>query len=102
MSDFDGNLCQIQVLEKIRNYIADINANPSALARGQHGPWSKYELPEEGLKGRLDLKFFDNIGKGVACNLESQGRAPLVFIFVFNGEPQTLHLWRVLMWYTYC
>jgi hypothetical protein len=27
--------------------------------------WFRYELPDEDLKGRLELKFFDNIGKGV-------------------------------------
>lgn len=26
----------------------------------------RYELPDEGLKGRLELKIFDNVGKGVS------------------------------------
>eukprot|EP00878_Enallax_costatus_P035294 GHUV01039313.1.p1 GENE.GHUV01039313.1~~GHUV01039313.1.p1 ORF type:complete len:274 (+),score=69.27 GHUV01039313.1:523-1344(+) len=55
-----------QVMSKIRVYVDDINANPNALARGQRGPYSKYELPDEGLKGRVDLKFFENVGKGVS------------------------------------
>ncbi len=40
-------------------------------------PVSRYELPEEELKGRLELKFFDNVGKGVACNLDSKGGRPV-------------------------
>jgi hypothetical protein len=62
-----------KVIAAVRGYVDDINANPDRLARGQRGPHSKYELPEEGLRGRLELKVFDNIGKGVACNLDSPG-----------------------------
>lgn len=58
--------CGRQVMSKIREYVTDINANPNALAHGQRGPYSKYELPDEALKGRVDLKFFDNVGKGVS------------------------------------
>lgn len=53
-------------MSKIRGYVDDINANPDALARGQRGPYSKYELPDEGLKGKVELKFFENVGKGVS------------------------------------
>jgi acetylornithine deacetylase len=60
-------------MDKVRSYVEEFNANPNALAKGQHGPASKYELPEENMKGRVELKFFDNVGKGVACNLESKG-----------------------------
>lgn len=70
-----------QVISKIRSYVDDINAQPNALAKGQRGPYSKYELPDEGLKGRVDIKFFDNVGKGVACNLESKGFSSLVEAF---------------------
>jgi acetylornithine deacetylase len=52
-------------MSKVRGYVEDLNANPDQLVQGQRGPCSKYELPEEQLKGRLELKFFDNIGKGV-------------------------------------
>ncbi len=57
----------------MRSYVDDINKDPNALAQGQRGPCSRYELPDEDLKGRLEIKFFDNVGKGVACNLESKG-----------------------------
>ncbi len=44
-------------MAKLRSYVDDINGTPDALA-GSHGPSSRYELPEEGLKGRVELKFY--------------------------------------------
>lgn len=70
-----------EVMRKVQSYVDDINLNPDILARGQRGPHSKYELPSEALKGRLELKFFDNIGHGVACNLESPGFKAMVEAF---------------------
>lgn len=70
-----------QVIARVRGYVDELNAAPDALARGQRGPCSRYELPDEALKGRLELKFFDNIGKGVACDLESKGFKALVEAF---------------------
>jgi hypothetical protein len=32
-------------------------------------PLCRYELPDEDLKGRLELKFFENVGKGVSSPL---------------------------------
>eukprot|EP00879_Flechtneria_rotunda_P015655 GHRR01016377.1.p1 GENE.GHRR01016377.1~~GHRR01016377.1.p1 ORF type:complete len:309 (+),score=85.20 GHRR01016377.1:574-1500(+) len=70
-----------EVIVKVRSYVEDINSNPDSLVTGQRGPCSRYELPEEGLKGRLELTFFENVGKGVACNLESKGFRALVEAF---------------------
>lgn len=70
-----------EVMGKLRSYVDDINANPNALAKGQHGPHSKYELPDENLKGRLELKFYDNVGKGWAANIESKGHKALLAAF---------------------
>lgn len=55
----------VQVLAKIRSYVDDINADPDAVRDGRHGPASAYALPDEGFAGRLELKFFDHVGKGV-------------------------------------
>lgn len=60
-------------MAKLRSYVDDINADPNALAKGQRGPHSKYILPEEELTGKVELKFYDNVGKGWACNLDSKG-----------------------------
>lgn len=70
-----------EVIRSIQGYVDEINKNPDRLARVHRGPFSKYELPDEGLKGRVDIKFFDNVGKGVACNLESKGFKALVESF---------------------
>jgi hypothetical protein len=67
-------------MSKIRGYVDDINAAPNTLLHGQHGPCTSYELPDENLKGRLEFKFFDNVGKGVACNLESKGEGWLCMV----------------------
>ncbi|GAX82993.1 hypothetical protein CEUSTIGMA_g10420.t1 [Chlamydomonas eustigma] len=58
-------------MEKLKTYVDDINANITALPT--RGPCSKYELPEEGLRGTLELKFFDAYTRGVACKLDSVG-----------------------------
>lgn len=57
----------LQVMAKVRGYVDELNAQPDQLlCLGQRGPCSRYELAEDSLKGRLELKFFDNIGKGVS------------------------------------
>ncbi len=33
----------------------------------------RYSLPDEELRGRLELTFFDSYAKGIACNLDSEG-----------------------------
>lgn len=50
----------------MRGYVDEMNADPDSLHQGQRGPCSKYELPDEDFKGRLELKYFDNVGKGVS------------------------------------
>eukprot|EP00775_Hariotina_reticulata_P001518 gene1518-1855_t len=70
-----------EVIAKVRSYVDDMNANPNGLVTGNRGPCSLYKLPEEGLEGRLELKFFDHVGKGVACDLESNGFKALVDAF---------------------
>lgn len=70
-----------EVIKSVEGYVDDINKNPDMLARGQRGPHSKYELPQESLRGKVEIKFFDNVGRGVACNLESPGFKALVEAF---------------------
>lgn len=60
-------------MAKVRGYVDDLNAQPGQLCQGQRGPCSKYELPEEELQGRLELKFFENVGKGVSGVMRAQG-----------------------------
>lgn len=60
-------------MAKVRSYVDDINAHPDQLCKdGHRGPCSKYELPEEDLKGRLELKYFDNVGKGVSSDVAAE------------------------------
>lgn len=35
-------------------------------------------MPSEGLKGRLELKFFDSHSAGLACKLDSDGYNKMV------------------------
>lgn len=56
---------------KIESYVKDINANLESM--GERGPWSKYTLPLEGLKGKVELMFEEVAMKGVACDLNSPG-----------------------------
>ena len=68
-------------MKAVRGYVDAINADPDALADAAvRGSASRYVLSgDEDFKGRVEIKFYDNVGKGVACNLESDG----VFVFVF-------------------
>jgi hypothetical protein len=60
----------LQVMAKVRGYVDELNAQPDQLlCQGQRGPCSRYELAEDNLRGKLELKFFDNIGKGVSAEL---------------------------------
>ncbi|GLC37544.1 hypothetical protein PLESTB_001759000 [Pleodorina starrii] len=64
-----------QVMEKLRSYVDELNSAGSGALEGLpvRGPCSQYLLPEEGLRGRLELSFFDSFSKGIACNLDSEG-----------------------------
>ncbi|CAI7805916.1 unnamed protein product [Closterium sp. NIES-54] len=65
-----------EVAAKLREYVADINANLNTLSGP--GPCSKFVLPEENLQGRLELEIAEAPMKGVACNLDSPGYHALV------------------------
>ncbi|CAM9110058.1 unnamed protein product [Discosporangium mesarthrocarpum] len=65
----------VEVRKKIESYVADINAKPTQLP--SRGPFSKYELPEEGRKGSLELTWLTDAEDGIACNLSSQGALAL-------------------------
>lgn len=58
------------VIKKLQEYVEDLNTNIEKL--DTRGPVSKYVLPDENLRGRLDITF-DEAMSGVACNLESRG-----------------------------
>eukprot|EP00243_Klebsormidium_subtile_P014001 TRINITY_DN963_c0_g1_i1.p1 TRINITY_DN963_c0_g1~~TRINITY_DN963_c0_g1_i1.p1 ORF type:complete len:414 (-),score=125.87 TRINITY_DN963_c0_g1_i1:315-1394(-) len=60
-----------EVVARIKEYVDDINANLSQLPT--HGPVSKYELPDEHLRGRVELSFDEMMMSGVACRLDSPG-----------------------------
>ena len=73
-----------QVIAKVNEYVADINANPdivSTMGEGDmpvHGPHSKYTLPEQSFNGRLELKWIGEGENGVACKLDSKGYAAIL------------------------
>ncbi|XP_038887566.1 acetylornithine deacetylase-like [Benincasa hispida] len=58
------------VVAKIQAYADDINANVEDLE--SRGPVSKYTLPEEGIRGRIDVTFGEPIS-GIACDVHSLG-----------------------------
>lgn len=60
-------------MARLRLYADELNADLSVLPC--RGPASRYSLPDEGLSGRLELKFFDAFASGVACSMESEGEA---------------------------
>lgn len=72
------------VMAKVDEYVAEINANPNVLitmGTGDmpvHGPHSKYTLPEENLNGRIELKWQGEGENGVACKLDSLGYAAIL------------------------
>lgn len=59
------------VVNKLKEYVADINANIEEL--GTRGPVSKYVLPDEKLRGKIEFEIAGDVTSGVACNLESCG-----------------------------
>jgi acetylornithine deacetylase len=72
------------VIAKVNEYVAEINANPNVvitMGHGDmpmHGPHSKYELPDEELKGRLEMKWIGEGENGVACKLDSEGYSAIL------------------------
>ncbi|KAG0497030.1 hypothetical protein HPP92_001721 [Vanilla planifolia] len=61
----------VDVIKKLQEYVDDMNANVEKL--DTRGPVSKYVLPDEGLRGRLDISFDEAALTGVACDLNSRG-----------------------------
>ncbi|XP_073052140.1 acetylornithine deacetylase isoform X2 [Primulina eburnea] len=64
------NLSVTDVINKLEEYVDDLNTNIEKL--DTRGPVSKYCLPDENLRGRIDISF-DEAMSGVACNLDSRG-----------------------------
>ncbi|KAL0553035.1 hypothetical protein IC582_006920 [Cucumis melo] len=58
------------VMKKLQGYVDYINANIEKL--DTRGPVSKYVLPNEGIRGRIDITFGEPMS-GVACDLNSRG-----------------------------
>jgi acetylornithine deacetylase len=63
-----------EVMAKIDTYAEQINADISILHSSTHGPHSKYTLPEEGLKSRIEFKWVGGGENGIACKLDSKVR----------------------------
>jgi len=61
---------------KIRGYVDDLNKDLASLEH--RGPFSKYNLPEENLNGKLEIEFEPGRYEGIACNLETEGHKMLV------------------------
>ncbi|XP_020094643.1 acetylornithine deacetylase-like isoform X3 [Ananas comosus] len=59
------------IVKKLYAYVDDINAHIEDL--DTRGPVSKYVLPDEGLKGSVEITFDEEIIGGIACNLDSRG-----------------------------
>ncbi|CAA6669695.1 unnamed protein product [Spirodela intermedia] len=59
------------VVKKLQEYVDDINANVEKL--DTRGPVSSYFLPDENLRGRVEISFNEAVTAGVACDLNSRG-----------------------------
>ncbi|KAF0934668.1 hypothetical protein E2562_026416, partial [Oryza meyeriana var. granulata] len=60
------------VMKKLREYVGVINEKLETKLQTR-GPVSKYVLPDENLRGRLEITIDEDVMNGVACNLESRG-----------------------------
>eukprot|EP00850_Spirogloea_muscicola_P019162 SM000185S04021 [mRNA] locus=s185:68942:73006:+ [translate_table: standard] len=60
-----------EVVKKVTAYVEDIDANLDKLAT--RGPCSRYDLPDEDLRGRVSIEFEEVQMSGVACRLDSPG-----------------------------
>lgn len=64
---------------KIQSYVDEINANPSLVENPEaRGPYSKYVVPEENVRGKLSLKWVVTGDDGIACRLDSRGYKAIV------------------------
>ncbi|KAL3660514.1 hypothetical protein V7S43_014658 [Phytophthora oleae] len=60
------------LIAKMNSYVDDLNADITSL-EGKRGPVSKYTLPDEDRKGKLELTFEKQYFEGIACSLDSVG-----------------------------
>lgn len=60
------------MIAKMTAFVDGLNANITSL-EGHRGPVSKYTLPAENLKGKLELVFDKSYYEGIACSLDSVG-----------------------------
>lgn len=70
-----------EVMAKLQGYVAELQAPGGVEGLPSPGPCSKFSLPEEELRGRLELTFFDSFSKGIACDLDSEGYHAMVAAF---------------------
>jgi acetylornithine deacetylase len=67
------------VRKAVNGYIADLNADPSIVeSPSTRGPHSKYALPDEDRKGKIEFTWLFEGENGIACNLESVGYSAIV------------------------
>jgi acetylornithine deacetylase len=60
------------MIAKMTAFVDGLNADITSL-EGNRGPVSKYSLPAENLKGKLELVFDKSFYEGIACSLDSIG-----------------------------
>eukprot|EP00240_Pyramimonas_obovata_P001562 CAMPEP_0118927854 /NCGR_PEP_ID=MMETSP1169-20130426/5242_1 /TAXON_ID=36882 /ORGANISM="Pyramimonas obovata, Strain CCMP722" /LENGTH=437 /DNA_ID=CAMNT_0006869711 /DNA_START=69 /DNA_END=1378 /DNA_ORIENTATION=+ len=60
-----------EVKQRVTSYVEDINKDVTRLPC--RGPVSKYELPEEGLKGTVEITWGEGVSPGYASKLDSPG-----------------------------
>jgi len=78
----------------VEDTVAAINADPNIVLQSCRGPFSKYTLPAEGLKGAIKFRWVTEGENGVACNLTSPGFDALVEATRFvtgNVEPYSIN-----------
>jgi acetylornithine deacetylase len=63
-----------EIRDKVQVYVDEINNNPSLVENPEiRGPHSKYNLPDDNIKGNLTLKWVVGGDDGIACRLDSKG-----------------------------
>lgn len=56
----------------VERYVSDINADPSGvLEKNLHGPHSKFSIPEQNVKGEVELTWLNDGEDGIACDMSS-------------------------------
>ncbi|CAN0104961.1 unnamed protein product, partial [Phaeothamnion confervicola] len=62
----------------MEGYVADMNTSAGLAALPTRGSFSRYELPDEGVKGKLELTWVFDGENGIACDLGSAGHSALL------------------------